>query len=307
VVVLATLFALWPGLAAPADVGVAPDAAPWWIWPLALFVVTLGLGMVAVVGGLGGGTVFVPIVGGFFPFHLDFVRAAGLLVALSGALAAGPHLLRTNLAELRLAMPIALVASAAAIVGARLGLALPTSLLQLALGVLVLGILAVMLRARQSSVPAVEASDVLSRVLGIGGGYREESTGAHVEWRVHRTGTALILFVFIGLLAGMFGIGAGWANVPVLNLVMGAPLKVAVGTSVFLLSITDTSAAWIYLHQGAVLPIVVVPSVTGMMLGSWIGVRILARAEPGLVRKVVLTVLLFAGVRAFLKGAGVWG
>jgi hypothetical protein len=80
-----------------------------------------------------------------------------------------------------------------------------------------------------------------------------------------------------------------------------------VGTSVFLLSITDTSAAWIYLHQGAVLPIVVVPSMVGMMIGSWIGVRILARAKPSLVRRVVLTVLLLAGVRAFLKGAGIWG
>ena len=27
-----------------------------------------------------------------------------------------------------------------------------------------------------------------------------------------------------GVLAGMFGLGAGWANVPALNLVMGVPL-----------------------------------------------------------------------------------
>ncbi len=62
-------------------------------------------------GGIGGGVLFVPIVGGFFPFHLDFVRGAGLLLALSGALAAGPALLRGGLAHLRLAMPLALVGS----------------------------------------------------------------------------------------------------------------------------------------------------------------------------------------------------
>ena len=44
-------------------------------------------------------------------------------------------------------------------------------------------------------------------------------------------------------MAGMFGLGAGWANVPVLNLLMGAPLKISVATSKFLLAITDTSAA----------------------------------------------------------------
>lgn len=39
---------------------------PWWAWPLILFVFTFVLGIVAVLGGVGGGVLFVPIVGGFF-------------------------------------------------------------------------------------------------------------------------------------------------------------------------------------------------------------------------------------------------
>jgi hypothetical protein len=104
----------------------------------------------------------------------------------------------------------------------------------------------------------------------------------------------------------MFGLGAGWANVPVLNLMMGAPLKVSVATSKFLLSITDTSAAWIYINNGAVLPMIAVPSVIGVMLGSIVGVRILARTKPSAVRYIVITMLLFAGARALLKGLGIW-
>ena len=38
--------------------------------------------------------------------------------------------------------------------------------------------------------------------------------------------SALPAFAAIGFIAGMFGLGAGWANVPVLNLIMGAPIKV---------------------------------------------------------------------------------
>nr|WP_276627654.1 hypothetical protein [Archaeoglobus fulgidus] len=47
--------------------------------------------------GVGGGVLFVPLVSGFFPFHLDYVRGAGLFVALTGALAAGPGLLKRGL------------------------------------------------------------------------------------------------------------------------------------------------------------------------------------------------------------------
>src|ERR671926_1504347 len=99
--------------------------APWWIWPIALFALTYLLGIIAVVAGIGGGVLFVPIVGAFFPFHLDFVRAAGLLLALTGALSAAPALLMNGLASLRLAMPLALVGSVTSIVGAHVGLSLP--------------------------------------------------------------------------------------------------------------------------------------------------------------------------------------
>src|ERR1700704_6978810 len=93
-------------------------AASWWIWPLVLFFVCFVLGIVAVPAGIGGGVLFVPIVGGFFPFHFDFVRGAGLLVALASALAAGPGLLRAGLADLRLALPLALLASVGSGAGA---------------------------------------------------------------------------------------------------------------------------------------------------------------------------------------------
>ncbi|MEK7238200.1 MAG: sulfite exporter TauE/SafE family protein [Nitrospirota bacterium] len=278
----------------------------WWFWPLSLFIVTFILGILAVLGGVGGGVLYVPIVGGFFPFHLDFVRGAGLLVALAGALAAGPGLLKRNLASLRLALPVALIASSAAIVGAMIGLALPTNVVQTLLGATIIFIVIIMASAKKSDFPEVPKPDSLSQSLGIMGIYREESLGKDVEWHIHRTPQGLLLFIVIGVMAGMFGLGAGWANVPALNLLMGAPLKISIATSKFLLSITDTSAAWVYINEGAVLPMIVVPSIVGIMLGSIVGVKILARAKPKAIKWMVIVLLLFAGARALLKGIGIW-
>src|SRR5690242_9151176 len=118
----------------------ADVASAWWVWPLALFLLTFFLGIVAVVAGVGGGVLFVPIVGSFFPFHLDFVRGAGLVLALTGTLAAGPTLLRSGLANLRLVMPIALAGSVCSLAGAVVGFALPVNLVQTALGVIIIGV-----------------------------------------------------------------------------------------------------------------------------------------------------------------------
>ncbi|MCL6472208.1 MAG: sulfite exporter TauE/SafE family protein [Firmicutes bacterium] len=279
----------------------------WWIWPLLLFVVTLAMGIVAVLGGVGGGVLFTPIVGSFFPFGMDFVRAAGLLVALSGALAAGPGLLKKGLADLRLAIPVALIASAGSIGGAMLGLwvsKLPggKDIIQVSLGVVILAIVLIMLMAKKSEFPEVKKADKLSTALKITGVYHEPTTNQSIDWKIHRTPTGLFTFIFIGLLAGMFGLGAGWANVPVLNLLMGAPLKISVATSKFLLSITDTSAAWVYINSGAAIPMIIVPSIIGIMLGSFIGVKLLTKTKPNIIKIIVIFILIVSGSTSILKG-----
>ena len=278
----------------------------WWVLPIGLFLLTSVLGVLAVIAGIGGSVLFVPIVSGFLPFlHIDFVRGAGLMVALTGALSAGPKLIRENLADLRLAIPNSLVASFAAIFGAMLGLALPAAVVQVALGVVILTMSAVMAVAGDRGRLGEGPPDWIATRLGIEGRYRDATSGEVVTWRPRRMATGLVLFSGIGLMAGLFGLGAGWANVPVLNLVMGVPLRVAVATSYFLLAITDTAAAWVYFNRGAVLPLIVIPSVLGIMLGAQIGARILVRINPTIIRRVVIGVLFLAGARALLRGLGI--
>ena len=289
-----------------ADTVASTAAIAWWISPIALFLVSFVLGIVAVIAGVGGGVLFVPIVGGFFPFHLDFVRAAGLLLALCGALSAGLRLLRGGMANLRLAIPLAVAGSITSIAGALIGLALPTSIAQTALAATILAIAGLMVRSGRSEFPQVTAADRVGAALGLAGVFHDPASGRTAEWRTQRTLPGIFLFGGIGLLAGMFGLGAGWANVPALNLLMGVPLKLAVGTSGLILSVVDTAAAWVYIHRGAVLPALVAPSVVGVMLGAKVGARLLRIAPAGIVHRTVIALLLVAGARALLKGLGLW-
>jgi uncharacterized protein len=279
-------------------------ALPWWSWPIALFAVSFAIGIVAVLAGVGGGVLYVPIVGGFFPFHLDFVRGAGLLFALAGTLAAGPPLLRAGFASLRLVMPLALVGSIASFAGALFGLTLSTQALQTALGLTVIAIAVLIWRSRGGDAANVE-SDALGALLRLEGEYRDPAAGMRIDWKTRRTLAGLAAFGGIGFLGGVFGLGAGFANVPALNLLMAAPLKVAVGSSGLLISIINSSAAWVYIHRGALLPLLVVPSILGVMLGSRIGARLLSGMPASMIRRLVIIVLLLAGLRALLRGLAV--
>ncbi|NTU87175.1 MAG: sulfite exporter TauE/SafE family protein [Chlorobiaceae bacterium] len=276
----------------------------WWIWVLLLFIFSFFLGIVSVLAGVGGGVLFVPIVSSFFPFHLDFVRGAGLLVALSGALSAGPSLLRKGLADLKLSLPLSLIGSISSVAGAIVGLRMSADSVQLLLGIAIIAIAVIMMKAGKSGYPEVGESDVIARALGISGSYYEPTIDKTINWKVHRTPLGLVLFFFIGFIGGMFGMGAGWANVPVLNLLMGAPLKIAVATSGLVLSMNGAAAAWIYIYKGAVLPLIAVPAVGGVMLGSKIGARILSKVNTGSVRIIVIIMMVIAGLRSITKGLG---
>lgn len=294
-------------IAAPTVSIAAPaphSGLPWWAWIGLLFMTTFLIGIVAVLGGIGGGVLFIPIVGSFFPFHSDFVRCAGLLIALAGSLSAGPSLIRKNLANLRLSIPAALIASAASIFGAKLGLALPSNIVQIATAVLMTGIIILLLLAKKSAFPQVESTDALGRFLDLGGVFVDEATGKEVRWNIHRTLPGLAIFTFVGFMAGMLGLGAGWANVPVLNLLMGAPLKIAVATSNLVIAVSSTTAAWVYINKGALLPVVVIPAILGMMAGTRIGARLLQAVDSRVVRIVVIALMSVSTALSFAKGFG---
>ena len=59
---------LWPAVAVAEEAAaVGGSDMAWWVWPLLLFLITLIMGILAVLGGVGGGVLFVPIISGFFP------------------------------------------------------------------------------------------------------------------------------------------------------------------------------------------------------------------------------------------------
>jgi uncharacterized membrane protein YfcA len=174
-----------------------------------------------------------------------------------------------------------------------------------ALGVLIIAIALLIWRSRSADATNVEA-DALGQMLRLHGAFQDPAAGLTIEWRTRRTALGLAAFAGIGFIGGLFGLGAGFANVPALNLLMSAPLKVAVGSSGLLISVVNSSAAWVYIHRGALLPLIVVPAILGVMLGSRIGARLLGATPAAVVRRLVIIVMLVAGLRALAKGTGLW-
>jgi len=109
--------------------------------------------------------------------------------------------------------------------------------------------------AKRSEYPEVAKPDRISAALGMHG---SSSRGGASPVAGAQDPAGLVLFFFIGILAGMFGWGRLGQHAGAESPHGRAPEGLG-GTSSFILSLVDSSAAWVYLHKGAVLPMIACP------------------------------------------------
>ncbi len=251
---------------------------------------------------------FVPLATAFFPFSVDFIRGAGLIIALTSALSSAPHLIKKGLADVKILSPIVIVSVITSIIGSVVGLwitnvfPLGEAYFTLSLGVILLFIFILMVISKRVEYPVVGRIDAFSKKLGLKGEWYEPSLNTTIEYEATNLPLGMITFSAVGFIAGMFGLGAGWANVPVLNLIMGVPIKVSVATSMAIIAVNDAAASWVYIAKGAMLPLICIPSVLGITIGARIGAKLAEKAKPLFIKYLVLGIIIFAAVLDILKG-----
>lgn len=277
-------------------------------WIIILFLFTFAIGIVSPLSGVGGGVLFVPLATAFFPFSVDFIRGVGLIMALTSALSSAPHLTEKGLANLKIMFPLIVVSIVTSIAGGIVGLWLTNAFplgeyyVIIGLGILLFFIFSVMITSKKVEFPEVKKVDSLSKKLGLTGSWYEPSLKKSVTYETTNLPLGLFSFAAVGFIAGMFGLGAGWASVPVLNLIMGVPIKVSVGTSMAIISVNGVAASWVYLARGAILPLICIPSVAGITIGARIGAKLSVKAKPAFVKYLVMGIMVFAAILNILKG-----
>jgi uncharacterized membrane protein YfcA len=274
------------------------------------FAICIVIGIVAVLGGVGGGVVFTPLMMGFTPIDSYIIRATGLLVAMAGSLVAARPFLNRGLANMRLLLLAGVPYAIFAVIGAMLagyvkeaGGDTGEAIIRLSLGVLVIGIaLLIIFGGKRVEYPEVKNVDSITERLGLAASYYEQSLDKVVSYRIKRAPVGIVLFCGTGLVSGLFGLGAGWAMVPALNLAMQAPLKVAAASSKVLIGIGDTAAIWPYMLEGGIFPLFAVPCVLGLVVGTVIGAKIMLRVKAGFVRYLIIVIMFGAGIKLVLDG-----
>jgi len=265
---------------------------------------------VAVIAGVGGGVLFTPVMMGFTSIDTLIIRATGLVVAMfSGLISTGPFM-RRGLADIKLVYFCSVPISVGALAGGYSAIVLSERLgdtgdafVRLFLG-LILVFIAFMFIAggTKTEYPVIKEVDRFSAWIGLKGAYWEESLKNRVDYGATRSLLGFFLFALVGFTGGFFGLGGGWAVVPVLNMVMMVPLKISAACSGVLLAIGNAVAIWPYIVYGSLLSLFVVPWMLGQVIGGIMGAHILARIKAAFVRKVLIVLIFATSIKLVFRG-----
>ena len=259
--------------------------------------------------GLGGGVLLVPLL--TLGFGLPLREAVGvslISVIVTSSAAAGVYLER-HVANLRLGMTLELFTAIGALVGGSIAFLLYEQLLSLLFGALLLYVAATMARAgfRESPDTTTDTADPDPHPEHDAGPPDPPSTLERLSgpgYRVRNLGVGVMGATVAGLLSALLGIGGGIVKVPLMNLAMGVPFRVATATSNMMIGITATSSAVIYLLRDEINPYIAGPVALGVFAGASVGARVINRVDTRLLQNLFIAVLIVTAAQMAAKALG---
>jgi len=155
---------------------------------------------------------------------------------------------------------------------------------------------------KKSEWPIITKIDRITAMMQLDSKFYEESDSRVREYRVMRAPLGMFLIFFVGLIGGFFGMGGGWAITPILNIGMGIPLKLAAANSGVILGIGSCVSIWPYIYAGGIIPLFVLPWLSGQVIGGVVGSYALAKLNVSIVRILLIGIMFFTSFGLITKG-----
>lgn len=249
--------------------------------------------------GLGGGFIIIPLL--TIGLHVDIHYAIGaslvsIIATSSGSAAA---YVREGITNIRLGMFLEIATTLGAVSGAMLAMYIPTHLLAVILGIIL--IFSALMSLRKKAQHILEQQNTWAEKLKLNSSY--PTADGTVSYSVTRIGGGFFVMLFAGILSGLLGIGSGALKVLAMDSIMRVPFKVSTTTSNFMIGVTGAASAVVYLQRGYIDPSISMPVVIGVLAGAMIGSKILVNStSSGWLRWVFVVVVMVLASQLIYNG-----
>ncbi len=271
-----------------------------WI-ELAIFLIAALSGMLGAMVGLGGGVFMVPIFSAFLGIPIKFAIAASALAVIVNSLGGASVYLQHRMVNLRLALVLLIATALGAIFGALLVTSAPVNALRLVFSLALYAMVLLLSLQRATAHPVTTGPDRFQ----LAGSFFDPAVGGLVSYVPQHVVLGTASSTVAGLLSGLLGVGGGFIQVPLMNVLMRIPVKAAAATSVYMIGVTLVGSVLLYYANELFVPQVAVPAALGVFLGSQVGSRLGRQIHGRWLKRVLMVILLYLATTLLLQALGI--
>lgn len=264
-----------------------------------MLLISIAGGFLGSLLGLGGGIIVVPALTLFFGVDIRYAVAASLISIIATSSGAAASFLKDHLTNLRVAVLLEIGTVAGAMSGFVISSYIKANWLYFLFG----GFLffsSIMMFKKKGDARA-EVDHPWSQKLKLAGSFPNEK-GELVHYKVANVPFGLFSMYFAGILSALLGIGSGIFKVMAMDGAMKLPMKVSSATSNFMIGVTATASAGAYLMKGDIRPEIATPVALGIIVGSFIGAKVMTKMPAAQIRKIFVVVLIVVSIQMIMKG-----
>lgn len=265
---------------------------------LILFGVSIVAGFLGSILGLGGGTIVVPFLTLVLGVDIRYAIAASLISIVATSSGAAASFLRDHLTNLRVAVFLELGTVLGAMTGFLITSRLETRWLYGIFSFFLMFSAGMMLKKKKDG--RAEVDHPWSKKLNLASIYKNEK-GEMVHYKVDHVPFGLITMYFAGIMSALLGIGSGIFKVLAMDGAMKMPLKVSSATSNFMIGVTAAGSAGAFLLQGDIRPEIAGPVAIGIIIGAYVGGRVMPKLPASLIRKIFVVVMFIISLQMLKK------
>lgn len=273
---------------------------------LTALIVALSSGFLGALLGLGGGVIMVPLLVFILDVPIHIAAGASIVAVVATSSVSASVYVRDEITNMRLGMFLEMATTLGAVTGASIMVGISESVLQTIFALSLLyaaGIMWHQMRNTGRSWVPME-NDWLANKLNLGSNYYDAARDETIDYGVSRSLPTFLISYVAGVVSGLLGIGGGGIKVPAMNVISSVPMKAAVATSNFMIGVTASASALVYIRNGFCDGFVTAPVVIGTLIGSFIGAKMALKVRGVVLKKIFIIILLILGVRMLASGVG---
>ena len=257
-----------------------------------MFIGAVAAGLLGSLTGLGGGVVVIPLLTLGLGVDMRYAVGAALVASIANSSGAAAAYIREGITNVRIGMFLEIATTIGAVIGAMIAMWLPTSVVAMIFGCVLIFSAVMSVRKHDEHTAVSHKKDRWGQVLKLDGKYPAES--GIKSYQVRNVAGGFSLMGLAGVVSGLLGIGSGALKVLAMDIVMKVPFKVSTTTSNFMIGVTAVASAVVYLQRGYIDPVIAMPIVVGVLIGAFIGSKVLMKVRVRPLRilfSVVITIL----------------